>query len=240
MFKVKSIRLDPASLRRAMREDMGAVMEGVGEKVGAILVSQTQERFENAGDDEISWPPLWVDNDEAVARVLDANAGRRRAKSAEVKQRADRSSKRASKAYRDGRISESEKKKIQARAREMRKRSREAASGGLPDRARASSSPLRDNGGLMSSIRADVQADGPRVRITIGSPAPHAEYHHNGFSTTGPNYIPLTQAAQKGWNPRLIPGWDYIVLRGVTVPARPIVRLSARNREEIVNTLTEI
>ncbi len=76
-----------------------------------------------------------------------------------------------------------------------------------------------------------------------------AVYHQNGFSTKGPNYIPLTlrgrREHQKGADPRLeglVQGVDYIIARrGVTVPPRPLFRLAPEDRREIIATIrTEI
>lgn len=236
-FKIKSVRIDPQSARRAIRGQAPEALRPYAEKIGAVVVSQIGERFANGGDPDAPWAPLWVDNDGAVARVLESGAPRRRRSSDAMIERADRASKRATREYRAGTMSRSKKARVQRQAREMRKRSREAKGEGLPDRFRKGGKPLRDNGTLAASFVSVVETSPEGVTITVGSPVPHARYQHAGIDTTGPNYIPLTQAARGGWNPRLIPGWDYIVLNSVSVPARPIVRMTEQNRDEIVNSL---
>lgn len=230
--RVKSIRLDRQSVRRAMRESMPRVIEGVGEKVGAVLLSQTQARFANSGDEDLRWAPLWADNDGAVASVLQSGSSRRgREKQGKAKKSAARAIVRAEREYDEGKITRSQ--------RNRRIRNNESKLKGLPNRTRSGGSPLRDNGTLATSFATSVRSDQGRVTITVGSPLPHAQYHQSGYSTSGPNYIPLTDAARGGWNPKLIPGWDYIVLQGVTVPARPMVRVTKSNRQEIIDTITE-
>lgn len=72
-----------------------------------------------------------------------------------------------------------------------------------------------------------------------------AFYQHTGFSTSGPNFIPLTLHARrihrKGVDPRLeglVLGEDYIMAwGGVTVPARPIFRFAPEDIEEIISSI---
>jgi phage gpG-like protein len=236
-FELDSLSIDPNSLRRAMREQMPAVMEAYGERVGVIVKSQIQERFAQGGDSDIQWAPLWADNDAAVAKTLKSGAAGRRKRAEEIRDKADRSRVRVKKQFDSGAITRSQKNRRYRQAKIKKDRAIEAAGDGLPDRYRKGGKALRDNGILSGSFTSDVRADGPSVTVTVGSPLPHARYHNDGFSTSGPNYIPLTDAAKGGWNPNLIAGWDYIVLQGVTVPARPMMRLSNANIEEIKQTL---
>jgi phage gpG-like protein len=91
--------------------------------------------------------------------------------------------------------------------------------------------PLRDTGNLQRSLSAKSSLDGPgRIGITIAG-ALYGLFHEQGFSTSGPNFIPLTRKGKRthatGANPRsegLLPGRDYIMARkGVTVPKRPFL-----------------
>ena len=230
--RVKSIRLNRQSVRRAMRESMPQLTQAVGEKVGQKVIEQIGKRFKDGSDDDIKWAPLWADNDGAVAAVLQSGSSRRgRKKQEQARNNAARSIERADREYDEGKITRSQ--------RNRRIRNNETKLKGLPQRTRAGGHPLQDNGLLRSSFTSDVRAEQGRSIVTVGSPLPYARYHQNGFSTSGPSYIPLTNAARRGWNPKLIPGWDYVVLQGVTVPARPMVRLTQRNRDEIVETITE-
>ena len=72
-----------------------------------------------------------------------------------------------------------------------------------------------------------------------------AVFHHNGFKTKGPNFIPLTLHARrthrKGNDPRLeglVKDVDYIMAwKGVDVPARPIFRIAPEDRRQIIRTI---
>jgi hypothetical protein len=69
-----------------------------------------------------------------------------------------------------------------------------------------------------------------KLRVTLRGPM-YALYQDRGFSTSGPNYIPLTFKGKRkhgtGNNPNnegLIRGKDYTMAwNGVTVPARPFL-----------------
>ena len=91
--------------------------------------------------------------------------------------------------------------------------------------------PLRDTGELMRSIQAKAEQTGPaRLSVTM-SGAIYGIYHEKGFSTDGPNFIPLTRKGKKnhatGANPNtenLSRGKDYVMAwGGVDVPARPFL-----------------
>ena len=109
-----------------------------------------------------------------------------------------------------------------------------------------SAKPLRDTsvhiydrlGGGIASTSND------EVRFFLRGPL-LAYWHHVGYRTKGPNFIPLTRAAarthRKGMDPRiegLVPGVDYFMAwGGVTGPARPIYRVAPEDREEIVDAI---
>ena len=89
--------------------------------------------------------------------------------------------------------------------------------------------PLRDTGELMRSIGAKVEQAGPsRLSVTMQGLI-YGIYHEKGFSTDGPNFIPLTKKAKKthatgAGLDKLSPGKDYLMAwGGVTVPARPFL-----------------
>ena len=91
--------------------------------------------------------------------------------------------------------------------------------------------PLRDTGNLLRSIGAKAEQTGPaRLSVTM-SGAIYGIYHEKGFSTDGPNFIPLTRKGKKnhatGANPNtenLSQGKDYVMAwGGVDVPARPFL-----------------
>lgn len=90
--------------------------------------------------------------------------------------------------------------------------------------------PLRDTGKLYGSLNARARASGTSINITMKG-RKYGLYQDRGFTTKGPNYIPLTKRGKRGHgtgrNPSaegLSRGKDYFMARkGVTVPARPFI-----------------
>jgi phage gpG-like protein len=235
------IRLDRRSLRAAIRDQMPAILQAAGDRMGAVLEQQTKRRFDEGGDAEARWAPLWINNSAAVSRVtVGERADRKRSQVARNTRRsAERTKQRAIVARDRGDMPRSKANRMIRRAEAKANRAEEIARLGTTDARREGGEPLRDTGALQASFTNLATVAGTTLRIEVGSPFPHAEYHHRGFSTRGPNYIPLTQRAKAGWTDRLIPGYDFVILQGVTVPARPIVRLSARDREELTRSWAE-
>ena len=96
---------------------------------------------------------------------------------------------------------------------------------------RAGGKPLRDNGDMMREMDAKASTIGKNIQITMYGPL-HAIFHEKGFTTNGPNFIPLTLKARRSHatgkkNPAkegLKRGKDYIMAwNGVTVPKRPFM-----------------
>ncbi len=92
--------------------------------------------------------------------------------------------------------------------------------------------PLRNTGALKQSFETNVVKNSSMdIDCVVSSPLAYAAYQQYGFTTAGPNFIPLNRKAArshvKGANPKLeglVQGKDYIMAwNGVTVPARPIV-----------------
>jgi phage gpG-like protein len=96
---------------------------------------------------------------------------------------------------------------------------------------RAGGQPLRDTGNLQRSITAKAALVGPtRVEVTLAG-ALYGIFHELGFSTSGPNFIPLTRKGKRehatGRNPYaegLTRGKDFIMAwNGVEVQKRPFL-----------------
>lgn len=95
---------------------------------------------------------------------------------------------------------------------------------------RAGGQPLRDTGKLAASLGATATSNGGNIRLTMQG-RKYGLYQDRGFSTKGPNYIPLTMKGRRGHGTGRDPnleglerGNDYIMAwRGVTVPARPFI-----------------
>jgi len=105
--------------------------------------------------------------------------------------------------------------------------------------------PLRDTGNLLRSIGAKAEQTGPaRLSVTM-SGAIYGIYHEKGFSTDGPNFIPLTRKGKRthatGANPNtenLSQGKDYVMAwGGVDVPARPFLVPTAMEFSAIGKTI---
>jgi phage gpG-like protein len=105
--------------------------------------------------------------------------------------------------------------------------------------------PLRDTGNLLRSIGAKAEQTGPARLSIVMSGAIYGIYHEKGFSTDGPNFIPLTRKGKKnhatGRNPyteELSPGKDFVMAwGGVTVPARPFLVPTSKEFSEIAKTI---
>ena len=109
---------------------------------------------------------------------------------------------------------------------------------------RTGGQPLLDNGMLRNSLSGFSIETSEGVRSWLIGPLV-AKYHQEGFSTEGPNYIPLTLKGRRdhtnGENPEdegLVDGVDYIIAwNGVTVPQRKIFNLPPEDVEEIAESI---
>jgi hypothetical protein len=95
---------------------------------------------------------------------------------------------------------------------------------------RAGGQPLVDTGKLVGSLGATGSSTGNKIQLTMHG-RKYGLYQDRGFSTKGPNYIPLTMKGRRqhatGRNPNsegLTRGRDFTMAwKGVTVPARPFI-----------------
>ena len=117
---------------------------------------------------------------------------------------------------------------------------------GITESYRHGGSPLQDTGMLMASLHSQTTVAGNKIsmRLMDGSPGGYGVYHQHGFTTTGPNFIPLSHKGRKKQG-KLKYGKDYIVAKkGVTVPQRKIFNLPPEDRKEIgaaiVNAITNM
>lgn len=227
MAKVRRIRIDRAKLKAAIRDLTIKEIRVKLEAIGSTVLGQTQRRFDDRGDEEIRWPDLWVNKPEAVAKFTSTKEARKKRE-----QRTKRAQRALDKVNAgDGDNFHTRRRKATAKLREAKK----AEDEGVPDIFRRGGEPLKDTGELQASFAQVVEPTPRGGRVRIGSPLERAGFHQTGFTTSGPNYIPLTQRARAGWNAKLIPGHDFVMMgKGVTVPARPMVRLTAQNRKDII------
>lgn len=228
MARVRRIRINRSDLKAKLRE---LVVDEIREKldpIGITVVGQIERRFDERGDEEIRWAELWVNKPAAVSKFT--------ANKKATKKRTDRV-KRAQRAVdKIEQISDiSDRNVVLRKARRKLREAKQAKDEGVPNLFRKGGKALSDTGALKASF-SHVTNNTPKGGIVqIGSPLDRAGFHQSGFTTSGPNYVPLTSRARKGWNPKLIRGHDFIMFaKGVTVPARPMVRLTNQNRKDII------
>jgi hypothetical protein len=90
--------------------------------------------------------------------------------------------------------------------------------------------PLRNTGNMLREMGATATYRGGKIRVRMLGPK-YALFQDKGFTTRGPNYIPLTRKGVRGHgtgqNPEaegLTRGRDFkMAWKGVTVPARPFI-----------------
>ena len=110
---------------------------------------------------------------------------------------------------------------------------------------RAGGQPLRDTGNLMRNIGARATKIGPtKIEVVLTGPI-YGIYHERGFSTSGPNYIPMSLKGKRKHSTGNDPakeglqfGKDYIMAwGGVTVPARPFLVPTSKEWSDIGRTI---
>lgn len=95
---------------------------------------------------------------------------------------------------------------------------------------RSGGHPLIDTGKLIGSLGASGTSSGSGIKIAMHG-RKYGLYQDRGFTTRGPNFIPLTKKGRRGhatgMNPHkegLVRGKDFsMAWRGVTVPSRPFI-----------------
>lgn len=112
---------------------------------------------------------------------------------------------------------------------------------------RNSGKPLVGTGALARSLDSRVVPSPGGLTIELWG-LPYGGYHDSGFSTNGPNYIPLTRKGSRGHatgaNPSkegLRRGWDYLLaMDGVTVPARPFLAPDSDDLDDLAATVCAV
>jgi phage gpG-like protein len=100
--------------------------------------------------------------------------------------------------------------------------------------------PLRNTGKMERSLNAKGSSSGSGMTITLRG-VKYALFQDRGFTTSKPNYIPISPKGVRGhgtgMNPRkegLRKGKDYMMAwGGVTVPARPFLLPTKREIQDI-------
>lgn len=112
---------------------------------------------------------------------------------------------------------------------------------------RAGGQPLRDTGKLASSLRSKSRVNETGVEFALVPGVKYAEGHQTGYTTKGPNFIPLTAKAKrhrKGVDPKdegLVLGEDYIMAwGGVSVPQRKIFNTPPEDVRELADEIKSV
>lgn len=132
---------------------------------------------------------------------------------------------------------------------------------GIPGHYRAGGSPLLDTGKLVNGLHASQDEKDGRFVVHLFTNELYGVYHQSGFTTKGPNFIPLTidardrypefasitargkdfvvEAEKRGFF-RSGPKQNYIMAwQGVDVPQRKIANMPPENVAEIRDTILE-
>lgn len=235
-------RFNAEQLAKALQDGAVAALQARGDQVGALVRRQTLRRFDEHGDDEIRWPELMANNDDAMRQMIerrtpDMTEARtmHRVQVVETKRARDRVRDRIS----AGQVTGQKAVQQLRRARNRYRIALEQQQTGNPSYRRGGE-PLRDTGAGRAGLFWRVVRVRDGVQVEVGTAQSYMEYQQTGFTTKGPNYIPLTIQAKKkpkGADPAeydLIPGYDYVIARrGVKVPPRPFVRMSRRDSVEM-------
>jgi phage gpG-like protein len=244
------IIIDQRDLTKKAVAESRKRLQAIATDIGDIAASQAKRRFDNAGDEELRWPDLWANDSPRVARSIAGFIGKESVAQLRVQKRVEVASRRKSLERAREKLAKAKTPEADKKARSSVKRARNRLrisreEGTLKNTSyRRGGEPLRDKGSLAASVSSRVTLTDKGATIGVGSPRPYARYHQDGFTTKGPNFIPLTLRAKnkaKGVKPEevgLVPGVDYIMAwGGVTVPARPFVRFTAQDKAEILETL---
>jgi phage gpG-like protein len=68
------------------------------------------------------------------------------------------------------------------------------------DSYRSGGQPLKDIGELYNGLSAEKEVGHDSIKLRLVSPHAYAKAHQEGFSTKGPNFIPLTRKAVRNYS----------------------------------------
>lgn len=237
-----TVTIDVAHAKQVMRDRIPAILAARAEAIGAVVEGQAKERFRNSGDETGAWPDLWVNDPSKVARASGRKEliGDRALQVRLAERNIERVKARISAGTLKGEDAINAKSRAKRRLNLAKKISAKQAMSKEDAVFRAGGKPLWDTGILVSSITHYTTTTPNGATVEIGSPLAYGLYHQQGIDTKGPNYIPLTRRARKGWNPKLVPGYDYIVLQKVRVPKRVWMQFTDLNKRDIRETFAAV
>lgn len=241
-----TIQIDTGKLVDASKEWAMGKLRAKAKAVGEIAVAQSKKRFDDGGDEGVTWPDLWASNDakvwEAIKNQKDGERFFNSYFAAEIRM-AEKNLKSVEKKIDEGKLQGDKARKAKMRATNRLEIAKEIKRTGNPSYRRGGE-PLRDTGALKASMNYQTREEKDSVFVEIGPAMFYGRYQQEGFETNGPNFIPFTiKAARKpkGVNPEdfdLLPGVDYVMAwGGVTVPARPFVRFTDQNKKDIESAI---
>lgn len=237
-----TIEIDAGKLGDVAKEWAMGKLRQQAKAVGELAVQQAKKRFEDSGDEGITWPDLWANNDARVSEAIARMAGGADSFAAYVAKELRLATKNYDKTLgkiESGQLGGDKAAKAKNRARGRLERAKELQATGNPS-YRKGGKPLLDTGALRSSISYVVTEDLYGVSVGVGPSVPYGRSQQEGFEKKGPVFIPLSVKAARlpeGADPdsyELIPGIDYVTVRGpVHIPARPFVRFTDQNKKDI-------
>lgn len=205
------IRADSDLFARDLSGVVDRALERSARLTGLSMQGQIQRRFDNGGDEEVTWPPLWVDS----LQASQASSGR------------------SQRAVKEENLARRQLKRATPERRGRAEERLRYALGGFPVPHRAGGTPLSDRGILRASIVHTVETKPGEATLRIGTPLKYGRWQQEGFEAKGKLFVPISAKAQAGWNPSLVAGYDYLMVRKIKVPARPWLRITADNKAEI-------
>lgn len=241
-----SIQIDTGRLSDTAKEWAMEKLRKQAKFVGEIAVQQAKKRFVDSGDEEVTWPDLWANDDRRVQDAITRTVGGTESFAAYVTKELRLSQANYDKTLNkitDGKLEGDKASKARNKAKGRLERAKELSVSGNPS-YRKGGKPLRDTGALMASLSYVVSEDMYGVQVGIGPSVPYGRKQQEGFSQKGPVFIPLSVKAarmEEGGDPDtygLLPGIDYVIVKGkVTIPARPFVRFTDQNKKDIESAI---
>jgi len=241
-----TIQIDTGKLVDASKEWAMQKLRAKAKAVGEIAVAKSKKRFDDGGDEGITWPDLWANDDARVNEAIARMAGGGESFGAYVAKElrlATANYDRTLNKINDGKLAGDKASKAKNRAAGRLERAKELQAPGNPS-YRKGGKPLLDTGALRSSVTYVVSEDMYGVTVGIGPAVPYGRQQQEGFKRKGPVFIPLSIKAARlpeGADPdsyELIPGVDYVTVKGpVEIPSRPFVRFTDQNKKDIESAI---
>lgn len=228
-----AIKITMTNTAVAMRSVEGKILRRAADELRVVQKEQVASAFRNSGQPGEKWKPLWADK--FVGNVSVKTLGKLGKAHGRLVRLLNRDT------FTPSQITAVIKAK--SKVDDLKAKATRATS------YRKGGKPLQDTGRLAASFFTKYhfvfESEGVAL-IVLASSDFTAQWHQRGFSTRGPNFIPLTMKAKRehvrGANPKhegLELGVDYIMAwKGVKIPARPMIDYAdPANKKQITDTI---